>query len=36
MQDNCGRDIHISDWEKMNPDGQEACSKEAGWVSKAD
>ena len=36
MQDNHGRDIHISDWEKMNPDGQETCSKEAGWVSKAD
>ena len=36
MQDNHCRDIHISDWEKMNPDGQEACSKEAGWVSKAD
>ena len=36
MQDNYGRDIDISDWEKMNPDGQEACSKEAGWVSKPD
>lgn len=36
MQDNYGRDIDISEWEKMNPDGQEACSKEAGWVSKAD
>ena len=36
MQDNYGRDIHISDWEKMNPEGQETCSKEAGWVSKAD
>ena len=36
MQDNYGRDIQISDWEKMNPDGQEACSKEAGWISKPD
>jgi hypothetical protein len=34
MQDNYGRDIDISEWEKMNPDGQEACSKQAGWVSK--
>lgn len=34
MQDNYGRDIDISEWEKMNPDGQEACSKEAGWVSR--
>jgi hypothetical protein len=33
MQDNYGKDIDISEWEKMNPDGQEACSKEAGWVS---
>jgi hypothetical protein len=36
MQDNYGRDVDISDWEKMNPDGQEACSKEAGWISHAD
>jgi hypothetical protein len=36
MQDNYGRDIHISQWEKMNPDGQEACSKEAGWISHPD
>lgn len=36
MQDNYGRDIDISEWEKMNPDGQEACSKEAGWVSRPD
>jgi hypothetical protein len=36
MQDNYGRDIHISEWEKMNADGQEACSKEAGWVSRPD
>jgi len=34
MQDNYGRDIDISEWEKMNPDGQEACSKEAGWISR--
>ena len=34
MQDNYGRDIDISEWEKMNPDGQEACSKQAGWVSR--
>lgn len=34
MQDNYGRDIDISEWEKMNPDGQEACSKDAGWVSR--
>lgn len=33
MQDNYGRDIDISDWEKINADGQEACSKEAGWIS---
>ena len=25
---------NISEWEKMNPDGQEACSKQAGWVSR--
>lgn len=36
MQDNYGRDIDISEWEKMNADGQEACSKEAGWVSHPD
>ena len=36
MQDNYGRDIDISEWEKMNADGQEACSKEAGWVSRPD
>ena len=36
MQDNYGRDIDITEWEKMNPDGQEACSKEAGWVSQPD
>ncbi|MGV3552713.1 hypothetical protein [Rhizobium sp.] len=36
MQDNYGKDIDISDWEKMNPDGQEACSKEAGWISQPD
>lgn len=36
MQDNYGRDIHISEWEKLNADGQEACSKEAGWVSRPD
>lgn len=36
MQDNYGKDIDISDWEKINPDGQEACSKEAGWVSQPD
>ena len=34
MQDNYGRDIDISEWEKMNPDGQEACSKQAGWISR--
>lgn len=34
MQGDYGRDIDISDWEKMNPEGQEACSKEAGWVSR--
>lgn len=34
MQDNYGRDIDISEWEKMNADGQEACSKEAGWISR--
>ena len=34
MQDNYGRDIDISEWEKMNADGQETCSKEAGWVSR--
>lgn len=36
MQDNYGQDIDISDWEKMNADGQEACSKEAGWISQPD
>jgi len=36
MQDNYGRDIDISEWEKMNADGQKACSKEAGWVSRPD
>jgi hypothetical protein len=36
MQDNYGKDIDISEWEKMNADGQEACSKEAGWVSRPD
>lgn len=36
MQDNYGRDIDISEWEKINADGQEACSKEAGWVSRPD
>ena len=36
MQDNYGRDIDISEWEKMNADGQEACSKEAGWISHPD
>lgn len=34
MQDNYGQDIDISEWEKMNADGQEACSKEAGWISR--
>ncbi|UVC11273.1 hypothetical protein IHQ71_12250 [Rhizobium sp. TH2] len=36
MQDNYGKDIDSSEWEKMNADGQEACSKEAGWVSRPD
>ncbi|MDB5552414.1 MAG: hypothetical protein JWL86_2398 [Rhizobium sp.] len=36
LQDNYGKDIDISEWEKMNADGQEACSKEAGWVSRPD
>jgi hypothetical protein len=35
-QDNAGEGIDISDWEKLNPEGQEACSKEAGWVSHQD
>jgi hypothetical protein len=36
MQDNYGRDIDISEWEKLNADGQEACSKQAGWISQED
>ena len=36
MQDNYGRDIHISEWEKLNAEGQEACSKQAGWISQPD
>ena len=35
MQENYDQDLDISDWEKRNPEGQEACSKEAGWISHA-
>lgn len=36
MQDNSGAEIDISQWEKLNPDDQESCSKEAGWISHQD